>query len=865
MSNQSVGQGSLIVRFTNETTVSDIVDNVGIGDIFIIAGQSNASGRGNTLNNYTHGSLKATLFGNDDTWKNLEDATDNNANQVDAVSSDPIVGGSPWPLIATYIMASENIPVAFVPTSIGATTILQWQPGANHSDPSTLYGSMNRRISAVGGSAKAILFFQGEWDLVYGTSQAVYESRLNTFVNTAISDFAGLKTMVGQIGETKYSGDDAVRAAQIKVLHTNVNAILGPVTYDINLTVDNLHFKTDTEMAEFARRWYKAIDKAFYGGTNGYGPIVDETNVRYDLLQNKITVPFTDDTYPVIKPASTVEPSSFELKNDGNTISISSVTIVDDIIEISPAVALNTSQSVTLTYASLNEGVDKAIYDNDDLPAENFYNIDVRMLNIWDGSENTDWNTSNNWSMNLVPTTFDDVIIPNSANNPEIDSGVAANCINLTVESGASLTIKNGGSLINTGTITYNGTIDIEKSISVGEWHLISIPTTGITANTFVGDYLQSWNETIPEWVDIKDTETILNTNIGYALWAVGGKSSYTFTGAPLTGTQIAAVSLSDNFNQGNENGNDGANLLGNPYPSSIDWSDLYDTWGAVYYWDPSANAGAGDYIEWNDGAGSGSQYVSPMQGFFIVVNESNTTNGSGIFELTNDDRVHSGATNFYKSKLQNGIVLEARSGENTDELFIRFNEDASPDFDLQRDALKFLSGADGISQLYAITENWKLAIDVRPETETIQLGFENETDGIYSISAKERDGILKIILEDTKTEKFHNLGKADYEFAWDVTDNEKRFKLHLDAVEINKTPISESNILIYAANQQIFIKGAEKGTVSVMDVMGRIVLQQAISGSELTGIPVNLRAGVYVVVVKTGLEISTQNVFIKS
>ena len=48
--NASVGQGVLQVRFANAHSITDSVSDVGIGDVFVIAGQSNAVGHGNTLN-----------------------------------------------------------------------------------------------------------------------------------------------------------------------------------------------------------------------------------------------------------------------------------------------------------------------------------------------------------------------------------------------------------------------------------------------------------------------------------------------------------------------------------------------------------------------------------------------------------------------------------------------------------------------------------------------------------------------------------------------------------------------------------------------------------------------------------------------
>ncbi|WP_111706335.1 sialate O-acetylesterase [Lutibacter citreus] len=379
LNNQATGQGILTVRFTNETTISSNINNVGIGDIFIIAGQSNASGRGNTLNNYSHASLKATLFGNDDNWKELADEVDSNAGQIDGVSSDGIAKGTPWPLIATDIMAAEGIPIAFVPTAKGGTSISQWQPGTNHSNASTLYGSMNRRISAVGGKVKGILFFQGESDSSNGVTQANYETGLNTFVNTVENDFSGTKTLIGQIGHSGFAGNDKIRAGQISVINSNPNALLGPATYDIDLSDgDTLHFKSDPAMQEFARRWYLAINKEFYSGSNGYGPILSDPELVYDSALNKIQLVFTDDTSTVINPASTVTSSSFKLTNNGN-VAISAINIVNNTIEITPTSTLNTGQPILLTYASLNTAISKAIYDNDNLPAQPFYNKTVNV------------------------------------------------------------------------------------------------------------------------------------------------------------------------------------------------------------------------------------------------------------------------------------------------------------------------------------------------------------------------------------------------------------------------------------------------------------------------------------------------------
>jgi hypothetical protein len=239
---------------------------------------------------------------------------------------------------------------------------------------------MYRRIIEIGGEIKGVLFFQGEFDANNGTSQSDYADDLETIVDAIAADFYGAKTLIGQIGYSNFSGNDEIRAGQIEVVNNNTNALLGPATYDIDLADDGgdaIHFKWDDDMAEFARRWSAAISKEYYGGNDGYGPILNTSNLIYEVANNKIILTFNDETIPEINTSSNVTPSSFILENDGNPVTISGVSLTNNTVEITPSNPLNTSEVSTLTYASLNSAVDAAIYDSNDLPAQPFYEIEI--------------------------------------------------------------------------------------------------------------------------------------------------------------------------------------------------------------------------------------------------------------------------------------------------------------------------------------------------------------------------------------------------------------------------------------------------------------------------------------------------------
>lgn len=317
----------------------------------------------------------------------------------------------------------------------------------------------------------------------------------------------------------------------------------------------------------------------------------------------------------------------------------------------------------------------------------------------------------------------------NSAKNLLIESGGAVTLPasgqltisgKLQTESSATLTLASGASLITSGTITNDGSININRDISDGQWHLVSAPVSGATANTFLGKYLQSWDEPTHAWSEIVDPDTPLDAMTGFLLWgAAKANTTYTFTGTPFTGNQSKSVSFTEY--SVDPNANEGANLVGNPYPSAIDWDLLNETYGAVYYYDGSG------YVSWNNG-GEGSQYIPPMQGFFIITS-SNTT-----LSLTDSHRTHSGATAFYKQATEGDdfVVLETVSPSGySDKLFVKFDNQASDQFELTRDARKLISSTDGISQIWSLTpDGGRLSIDVRPECNAIPVGFTNTLNG---------------------------------------------------------------------------------------------------------------------------------------
>lgn len=264
LSAQAEGQGTLEVRVKDYPAQIASAAHVGVGDVFVIAGQSNASGRGTNNQSYSHATLKAGLLGNDYVWGEMIDPTDDNTGQVDGVSSDSIAAGSVWPLIATSIMADQGVPVAFIPCAKGGAGIASWQPGVNHSDRTTLYGSMNYRITQCGG-ALAVLWWGGETDALASMAEATFNSSLDSFAD-AVNVDQSIPTIVCKLQNSSGIPDvdeAAINSAINTAWGDNTNVVQGPDLSDM-ASDDSFHLQSDAKLAEAAARWWAAIQAALY-------------------------------------------------------------------------------------------------------------------------------------------------------------------------------------------------------------------------------------------------------------------------------------------------------------------------------------------------------------------------------------------------------------------------------------------------------------------------------------------------------------------------------------------------------------------------------------------------------------------------
>ncbi|MCX6278713.1 MAG: hypothetical protein NT004_11515, partial [Bacteroidetes bacterium] len=311
-----------------------------------------------------------------------------------------------------------------------------------------------------------------------------------------------------------------------------------------------------------------------------------------------------------------------------------------------------------------------------------------------------------------------------------------------------------------------------------------------------------------------------------------GNLNSYT-SGLPLT------LTLTNTTGKG-----EGWNLLGNPFPSAIDWDIVTKGNGmdnALYYYD-AAYENYRYYIQLGTvgSIGSGSRYIPAMQGFMVHAKST----GTKTITISNDNRVHSGQI-LYKSgeAAPWSLSLKVNSSGFEDAMFVHFNSAATTQFDGKYDAYKLTSYNTQVPQIYTMSsDESKLAINGLPtlaEGLEIPVFFKAGVNGQQTITADVSQAMSTVFLTDLKTSATQNLRlNPTYSFTSGDGDAANRFLLRFAAVGINETTIVQP-IAIYTAGNAICLSsktGASlKGDVFVYNMMGQLILHQPLSENPLT------------------------------
>ncbi len=496
------------------------------------------------------------------------------------------------------------------------------------------------------------------------------------------------------------------------------------------------------------------------------------------------------------------------------------------------------------------------------------------LASTWTGNVSTAWNDADNWD-NGIPSSVTDVTIPNVSNQPVVS--ISSVCNDITMDPLTQLTVNNGvtlavngdlmllasasgeASIVEYGGLSVTGNTSVEQYIEGGRWNFVSYPTDMPNTGVYDTLFLRYWSEAQSEWYYIYDEDSTLTVGQGYSAYTLTGLGDMTITynqGSLNTGPINLPVEFSGT--------SDGWNVVGNPYPSAIDWDDA--SWvktnidAAIYVWDGT------QYLVWNGTFGDLTDGVIPAYQAFYT----KTSAASPALQVNNAARVH-GPSPYKSGEVSNLIDVRVIGNGYDDVTYINFNEDATAVYDSQFDAIK-MYGIEEAPQLYSITENEILAINTLPEYYpgmVIPLGLKVGVDTEYKIKVSNLQSFempISVFIEDLQTGEMVDVSAEDfYSFSAAPGDDADRFLLHFMAITDVDQPVA-NDVEIYSYDNSVYVKniGAENATVSVINIAGQVVYSGNLENIPLNRIDLDLQTGYYVVKVLTNDQLATEKVFLK-
>jgi type 1 glutamine amidotransferase len=188
-------------KITGTIEVLKVVSPVFVGDLWVLAGQSNMEGLGDLID-VTPPHPRVSLLGMDGKWGQAEEPLHWLIDSPDPVhSSDPKTraarsaqahknrrkGAGLGLPFAVALVDATGVPVGLVACAHGGTSMAQWSPAQKEKGGASLYGSMLRQLKLAGGKVRGVLWYQGESD-ANGEASKVYAKVFHDFIGSVRSD-----------------------------------------------------------------------------------------------------------------------------------------------------------------------------------------------------------------------------------------------------------------------------------------------------------------------------------------------------------------------------------------------------------------------------------------------------------------------------------------------------------------------------------------------------------------------------------------------------------------------------------------------------------------------------------------------------
>jgi hypothetical protein len=358
-----------------------------------------------------------------------------------------------------------------------------------------------------------------------------------------------------------------------------------------------------------------------------------------------------------------------------------------------------------------------------------------------------------------------------------------------------------------------SGNITMQRYIDAGStnWRFITSAVAGATladlnddfeTSGFPGSDFPNWPSAANPWPSIysydetqagaQDVGLTPATNIsnsfgtgkGYWIWSgdtISGTQPFTIdiTGPPNVGTINMPLSFT---NTGNSD--DGWNMSGNPYPSTIDWDSPNITKtninNAIYIWNPD-NQQFASYVA-GIGINGGSRNIASSQAFWIQA----TSPGASI-QVTEASKTATDGAFLRPTSSISPLRIITENAYGNDELVINFEPYSTINFDGAYDAEKIVSSNSNLPSTSSVLNGLDYSINqINSQEISIPVKILTGATGLHTLKIENAYNFNPsscLILEDLFTGTSYNLSLVD-SFSTVIYDTTQtaRFLLHIGA-----------------------------------------------------------------------------------